>query len=182
MPAPSGDENAAAQCPDDTAPWFRHAFQEVAREDLGVAYSEVLRAFIEMERQKGFVKGTGKLVSSQERPAQVSEWVRDGRGRTKAMLAVTNVAAFEKTWWGWWLGMQPEWRECGTGGRPETPQKYGKGWGGMLGGQNGVLSVVASLYWWGYAEKMGATGSTQGGWEAAVKDVVWVLTGMAAGA
>ncbi|KAJ7251185.1 hypothetical protein B0H12DRAFT_993368, partial [Mycena haematopus] len=151
--------------------WFQTSFVEISRERVGAEYDALLSAFVEMEKGFGYAKGTGKLTTT-GRPQQLTEWVRDGRGRTKEMMEIADLAGYENGWWKWWKEMQPRWR-VGEGESLLTPAEYGDGWGGLTHGQNGVLSVVATLYWWGHAENTRGIYPTSG-WRAAVADTLWV--------
>jgi hypothetical protein len=79
----------------------------------------------------------------------------------------------------WWGSLQPEWREKDADGSWSVARGYGGGgreWGPLYQwGVNGVLSVVASLYFWGCS--VPETGRAE--WEAAVNDVAWMFEGMA---
>ncbi|KAJ6568309.1 hypothetical protein DFH09DRAFT_877301, partial [Mycena vulgaris] len=134
-------------CPNDAAQWFRLVFAEVSQEEVGGRYQELLTAFVELERAYGFENGPG-VLAKKGRPLQVSDWI--GRGRKKGPRAIPKVEKFEVQWWAWWRSIQPAWRKVGVDGRPlrGEGEVYGEDWGGLvLPGQNGVLSVVATLYW-----------------------------------
>ncbi|KAJ7458370.1 hypothetical protein B0H11DRAFT_1671726, partial [Mycena galericulata] len=165
-------------CGEDAPPWLQHAVGEVLRAKIGAKYEELLRAFVDLETAYAELDmSAGKLsVNVKERPRQVAEWIKDGRGRTKEVLGIADVGAFEAQWWKWWRGMQPAWRgEGGDGYEDGAPQEDARRWEGLVApGQNGFLSVVATLYWWACAEKAQPEGMTSTGWEAAVADVSWV--------
>lgn len=93
--------------------------------------------------------------------------------------------AYAQEWWTWWQILQPEWRVfdsdktgvcVGTGAvQPESLDA----WNCLLvPGANGLLGVVASLYWWGCGV-VGLEGKQrkeeEGGWTKAVEDCTWVL-------
>ncbi|KAJ7457582.1 hypothetical protein B0H11DRAFT_1738353, partial [Mycena galericulata] len=157
-------------CPEDAPAWFSNAFAQISREDVGPEYRSLLEAYIALEQGYGF-ESEGRL-SPRGRPAQVSEWIRDGRGRNKSVLAIPKMEVFEAKWWDWWAGMQPAWRRRDATGKPVRSEEYGQDWGGLVApGPNGLLSVVAALYWWACARK-------SEGWYAAVADTLWVLEGL----
>ncbi|KAJ7800261.1 hypothetical protein B0H14DRAFT_2276923, partial [Mycena olivaceomarginata] len=140
--------------PADAPLWFQNGFREVSREDLGPQYKTLLQDFIALERSTGFVqaaKGEGKpkgLKGSSLRPQQVMDWIRDGRGRSQVLRAIADITEFKNDWWAWWRGMQPDWRTAGD----NAAVPNGADWGVLaVPGQNGLLSVVACLYWWGCA-------------------------------
>ncbi|KAJ7436529.1 hypothetical protein B0H11DRAFT_1754797 [Mycena galericulata] len=166
----AGTGNDAPACPEDAPPWLRSALAQVSRQDVGPQYKRLLEVYLAVE--KGYDYASSGKLSPKWRPGQVTEWIRDGRGRTKSVLAIANVDVFEKQWWEWWGNMQPEWRLRDAKGRPVISEEYGEDWGGLVApGQNGLLSVVAALYWWACAEK-------SDGWEAAVADTIWVMRGL----
>ncbi|KAJ7835179.1 hypothetical protein B0H14DRAFT_2590444 [Mycena olivaceomarginata] len=74
----------------------------------------------------------------------------------------------------WWNSLQPVWRTKDVDGQWSVVGGYGDGgreWGPLYQwGINGVLSIVASLYFWGRAVHENA--KFCGRWEAAVGDVV----------
>lgn len=73
--------------------------------------------------------------------------------------------------------MQPEWREVGPGG--ELMRRGEGDWPDELQrpGQNGMVIVLLTLWWW--HEALGGDADTAG-WDAAVRDVVWVLSKLVA--
>ncbi|KAJ7202757.1 hypothetical protein GGX14DRAFT_370046 [Mycena pura] len=165
-------------CPDDAPAWIREGVEELSANELGPEYRRLVNMYIALERAHGFVKDpqpTGnnkpvKLVTG-SRPPEVGLWIK--RYRTGRM-DVKNVPAFESKWWKWWALNQPAWRGCRTDGRPEREDARGRSWGHLLAhGQNGFLSVVATLYWWGSAEQ--ENGDTSAVWLDAVRDVTWVV-------
>ncbi|KAJ7429178.1 hypothetical protein B0H11DRAFT_1769443, partial [Mycena galericulata] len=171
-------------CGEDAPPWLQHAVGEVSRAKIGPKYEELLSIFVDLETAYCELGMSGGKLSVKERPRQVTEWIKDGRGRTKEILGIANVGVFEEKWWKWWKGMQPEWRGIGGDGRGDGPPEEDAGrWEGLVApGQNGLLNVVATLYWWACAEKAGPEGTMSTGWEAAVADVTWVLRGLKAAA
>ncbi|KAJ7509962.1 hypothetical protein B0H11DRAFT_1701782, partial [Mycena galericulata] len=160
-------------CPEDTPAWFSNALTQISRQALGPEYKALLEEYIALER--GYSFETGGRLSPKGRPAQVLDWIRDGRGRNKSVVAIAKVDVFEQKWWDWWDWwgrMQPAWRGRDAKGRPVVSDEYREDWGGLVApGPNGLLSVVAALYWWGCTEK-------SKGWEAAVADTLWVMQGL----
>jgi hypothetical protein len=95
---------------------------------------------------------------------------------------VDDPATYAIQWQAWWDSLQPAWRTKDVDGQWLVVGGYGDGgreWGPLYQwGINGVLSIVALLFFWGRA----AHGNAEfcGWWEAAVGDVVWMFEGMAA--
>ncbi|KAJ7604358.1 hypothetical protein DFH06DRAFT_1021170, partial [Mycena polygramma] len=165
-------------CPEAPS-WFAPIFEEVSREEAPASYWELLRAWVELETSTNFVQ-RGSLPKG-ICPDQVSAWVRDGRGRTVEVQPIDDVGKFETEWWAWWTSLQPEWRGFRRGRRKPGEVEAvpdGADWGRLASaGKNGVLSVVAALYWWACAEAEEGNGSS-GGWEEAVADTTWVIRAM----
>ncbi|KAJ7016359.1 hypothetical protein C8F04DRAFT_924426, partial [Mycena alexandri] len=142
-------------CPSDATAWVKHAFAQVSRESLGAQFDEVLEAWIELEHNYGFVVGTSASSFSRvKRPQEVTEWIRDGRGRQVEIWPIANMAKFQQAWWAWWRALQPSWHvPLPEQEEPPAGVTGEKEWGKLrVPGQNGLLSVVAALYWWGVAE------------------------------
>ncbi|KAJ7081899.1 hypothetical protein C8R43DRAFT_1142883 [Mycena crocata] len=139
--------------PPKAAAWFKNALTELSRHRLGPAYRRLLSEWVELERGYRFCNGTKRLTTV-ERPTEVETWIRDGRGRTLEIVKIADVAEFAPSWWTWWKRLQPSWR-VGEKGELLTPEERGE-WGDLVApGPNGMLSVVATLYWWGYADTGG---------------------------
>ncbi|KAJ7256425.1 hypothetical protein C8J57DRAFT_954217, partial [Mycena rebaudengoi] len=97
------------------------------------------------------------------RPLKLKEWIGAGRGSCKgsrgAEPRIASVTVYGAAWWRWWSGLLPEWRQVeptaplGTIGRftqEEFPAQELTNWRWLcFPGPNGVLSLVAMLYWWG---------------------------------
>ncbi|KAJ7615075.1 hypothetical protein DFH06DRAFT_1013683 [Mycena polygramma] len=171
--------DARAVCPVDAPPWVKDAYQEISREPIGPRFEEMVDAWLRLEKSYGFVQGNGTLRTKdpKDRPGEVKEWVRDGRGRTMAVIPIPNRAAFEQKWWKWWTALQPSWRGSWRGRSSSAPcAPQGGGWESLaVPGRNGLLSVVATLYWWGCAEKKDGIEARSAEWEEAAAEVISVL-------
>jgi hypothetical protein len=85
-------------------------------------------------------------------------------------IHMINPDTFGKQWWKWWRNLQPVWRKNLLMGQiPEEPGS----WACLkIGGNNGVVTVVITLSWWGdYA------GENKSEWNAAVQDVIFAFSG-----
>ncbi|KAK6977646.1 hypothetical protein R3P38DRAFT_2580004 [Favolaschia claudopus] len=123
-------------------------------------------------------KGGQKGLSTRYRPPQVASWITAGRGGVGPTLS--DIGGYDESWWKWWAGLQPAWRvldaeRAGRFQREVYPEGGGEeNWQTLrFPGNNGALSLVASLYWWG--KRMD---EKQQSWEEAVTDVTWVLAGL----
>ncbi|KAJ7632083.1 hypothetical protein B0H17DRAFT_1217556 [Mycena rosella] len=91
---------------------------EVTKEELGREFEELVRMWIELKRKYGFKSGAAKW-SATDGPKVVAEWIRTGR-RFKTPPTIKNLVDFEKEWWTWWRGIQPEWCGAGSDGAPRA--------------------------------------------------------------
>ncbi|KIY60888.1 hypothetical protein CYLTODRAFT_427753 [Cylindrobasidium torrendii FP15055 ss-10] len=121
------------------------------------------------------------------RPAQLTRWVGTGRHRHGMRICVggeKEINAMVKAFVGWYGFLQPEWRE--KKGKeflhtePPSDKSPEDVWGVMLApGQNGLLSVLAVLSWWGSSifDKGVDTGKYDSKlWAHHVSDLDWVIT------
>ncbi|KAJ7017138.1 hypothetical protein C8F04DRAFT_907552, partial [Mycena alexandri] len=154
-------------CPLDAPAWVGNAFAQISGKDIGEHYEEVLDAWLGLERKYGFTAGSSNSSFSRvARPQEVTDWIRDGRGRSVGIRAIANLEAFEKTWWAWWTALQPAWRKPAQGQLSPPAAPGMMDWGKLIvPGQNGLLSVVAALYWWGVAEKEAGRSARSSGWD-----------------
>ncbi|KAJ7602793.1 hypothetical protein DFH06DRAFT_1023442, partial [Mycena polygramma] len=144
--------------------------------------------FFDFEAARGFADGSFQM-GNKERPKQITSWLTSGRKwRLPPTLGCElgtpeTEDAWVGIWWGWWRHLQPGNRIWAFGKltRPETAD-----WSKLAGmyGRNGLLQVMATLYWWGERVEDRLDGATvlrardtEGTvhWKAAVEDVTWVL-------
>ncbi len=107
-----------------------------------------------------------------KRPQAIGAWIQ--RARAPAYRpAITNVKQYTEDFSVWWQSLQPEWRRSLCGAGPYLLQQDGD-WTHMrrFSGINGLLSVVAALYFWG--DVVRGTPATKT-WLAAVADVSFVF-------
>ncbi|KAJ6503159.1 hypothetical protein C8R47DRAFT_968874 [Mycena vitilis] len=164
---------------DDTPAWMLHAFGELTREPIGQLFATLVTAWVELERSYSFAFGTATLKAT-HRPAEVKKWIADARGKTLAVVPITNMGKFVESWWKWWTVLQPSWRGSARGQREGLPAAAPDAdWSQLVvPGQNGLLTVMATLYWWGCAEKGTGMAERSQGWEEAARDVLSVLNGL----
>ncbi|KAF9007695.1 hypothetical protein BDZ89DRAFT_936810, partial [Hymenopellis radicata] len=109
------------------------------------------------------------------RPALVGSWLSYGRhtrGHERWVIDAASGSKFVADWEAWWKSLQPAWRAKDDAGRWNR-SSYGDGWGVLChSGVNGLLSVAATLSWWGsYCEDMAGDEEK---WKEAIRDVIWV--------
>ncbi|KAJ7436813.1 hypothetical protein B0H11DRAFT_2255890 [Mycena galericulata] len=128
-------------------------------------------------------------LSTKNRPAEVQAWIRAGRGlRAKGSYdaGITDLGDYAKRWTAWWDSLQPTWRKRGADGQWMVGGTYGEDWATLwFPGQNGCVSLVASLYFWGASKRaLGAAdgavwiGEERAKWDRTVQDVVWMVEGL----
>jgi hypothetical protein len=162
--------------------WLQKPLEEITKCDLNDAYTNMVSLLCDLERAYTFVNKTrGFPKVKMERPAQLSHWIHDGRGRGSLPI-ILDVPKFTKVWRDWWSALQPTWRQ----GEAELVRgDYdGMDWEPLYApGANSMLGPVACLYWWGCAVlgKDGGCVKVNGDikeWMDAVEDVTWVLDGL----
>ncbi|KAL1698292.1 hypothetical protein EV121DRAFT_218423 [Schizophyllum commune] len=168
-------------CPADAAAWFRDNFEVFDRPELGGVYLKLLGAWQALEAKNEFDIGKGTRLRDPRKPPVLKAWIQAGRApRTKKIPDIADVDAFAKQVWIWWASLQPEGREVDAEGLAQPSRDVVDDWGAALGvrGQNGMLSVVACLCWWGLANNE-AQRASDGLWCRLVEDATWVCEQMA---
>ncbi|KAF7969170.1 hypothetical protein HWV62_28178 [Athelia sp. TMB] len=170
--------------------WLGAPLLQITAQTLGEEYTHVLDLLCKLETAYGLKTTAGSFQAARGgkmplKPKWLADWVKDGRGRN-LKPEVLDVPAMEQSWWKYWLALQPTWR----GDTPPllapnisdlSPSQMN--WGPLVfPGLNGMLGIVACLYWWGRTT-LGLTSKsvpedkrgTLQGWRAAVSDTAYVL-------
>ncbi|KAJ7049785.1 hypothetical protein C8F01DRAFT_1264818 [Mycena amicta] len=174
------DEDGSVEviCPEDASQWLREIWPEIAGQGVTQSYNDLLAAFVAFERAQGWSDGD-KALSASARPKQVKAWIRADR---KATPQTTKLhKRYEEEFWTWWKFIQPAWRKAKTEWAAkdalQVNEQAGDSWAVLsVPGKNGLVSVIASLYWWGRDGVVGEGVSEA--WRNAVKDVTWALRRM----
>ncbi|KAJ7186916.1 hypothetical protein C8R46DRAFT_864987, partial [Mycena filopes] len=191
LPAPpQWDPDTIPVCPSEAAAWFANCYREVTATNLGGVFNGLLGVYIEVERGYKWEKGQGSsLGGTANRPKPLTQWVTAGRGLRGGGMAkgagpsIGSIAVFDDVWWRWWGRLQGSWRKA-EGSKPGRFERgaypeSAESWEGMRHpGQNGLLSVVATLYWWGKMVQTEGGKEDRESWTEAVADVKWVLKGL----
>ncbi|KAJ7921971.1 hypothetical protein B0H13DRAFT_1604071 [Mycena leptocephala] len=192
LPPPPLMALAIPPCPPEAPKWFTATYDQVTREDLGDSFNALLRVFAEIERSYRWEQGGKAGLGVANQPSAVADWIAAGRGGRGGPQAngrgpeIGNLAVFGTTWWDWWGRLQPDWRTRDGGNvsrfeRAAYPGATKENWRKLrVPGQNGVLSVVASLYWWGKKCRVAGEREDRESWAEAVSDVKWMLNGLLA--
>lgn len=128
---------------------------------------ELWQAF---ERANNFL-GPSRLASD-GRPACIAEWFKRARS-SNFRPDLGDIASFEQECYAWWMSLQPDWRK--TGGK-ELVRGDGDLTALAKGGQNGIVSVLAALFFW----EVGKGSHVSSMWSVIVSDIEWVLTEVSA--
>ncbi|KAG9226990.1 hypothetical protein CCMSSC00406_0008962 [Pleurotus cornucopiae] len=174
--------------------WFsKHMSKFVKLHKMPSEWTRVLKTFIELESQSSFANpsGPGTSLTTEHRPPQLAWWIGRARG-PDPVIASEDRDTFGEAWWKWWKGLQPSWRsvdeeiELQNRHRNYHPAicHAPNAWRGLdKPGQNGFLSIVASLGWWGQAfvnaypddEDWVMVDDDAPTWLFAAIDVTWVM-------
>ncbi|KAH7917593.1 hypothetical protein BV22DRAFT_1026074 [Leucogyrophana mollusca] len=155
-------------CPD----WFKKAYDYLLEPSLPTQYTSLLIQYIALEASTDF-EPTGSPFSATHRPKEVAWWIARKRPSQPPAL---DLAVFPRGFWDWWKSLQPEWRNIHIPTQSNTRKSredHGDWTALDKRGQNGFLSVMACLKWWGTADK--CKGCTDARWLIAVEDVQWVM-------
>ncbi|KAJ7846660.1 hypothetical protein B0H13DRAFT_1646553 [Mycena leptocephala] len=180
--------------PKDAPDWLANAIDFLTTIPLGPHFEALLEAWVRAEVAHGFDDNPTQGIPKTGRPEVLDEWIRAGRwvksGKATAKklskkkqlsFDVRDLEGYGKIWSTWWDSLQPAWRTKEADGRYSIGTEYGEDWGVLaIPGQNGSLTVVAGLYFWGSARRTPASvpDGMQEEWEAAVLDVAWMLEGL----
>ncbi|KAI5824190.1 hypothetical protein K523DRAFT_192053, partial [Schizophyllum commune Tattone D] len=169
-------------CPPTAQAWFRQNFILLDLPNLHHLYSALLDAWCRLEATNNFAIGKGsKARVDVPKPALLRDWIQAGRAsRSKKMPKVVKIDDFARQMWSWWAAMQPEWRKIDSTGRAAPSRDItGTGWGSALEvrGQNGMLSLVAGVCWWGLALERETIERCRS-WMYFMEDVTWVCNQM----
>lgn len=146
----------------------------LSSKDLGGGWLDLVSAWGRFEQAAGYVEAG--ILSSKGRPPCVGAWI--ARARTSNFqppLSGKNLKDLDRSFWKWWHNLQPQHRkdvEAEDG--VVLPQIVGDMEVIRRPGKNGLLSVLAALWFWGSAPQL-VNSTTLGSWAAAVDDVSWVV-------
>lgn len=156
--------------PDEGLLWIQNALEMVTTVDLGADWQTLVRKWVEFEGEHGY-KQEGKKLGSKGRPQSITDWIRRARNSSYRPV-IRDVKAFEASFWTWWTTLQPEWRLDNA----STGLLQGSGsWDALrCSGQNGLLSAIAALFFWGLSAE--GNRKDKAAWGAVVDDVLYALT------
>jgi len=131
---------------------------------LGQRWMELVAVWVDFEVEEGYKER--KKLSPRGRPPIVEEWIRRARSPTWRPV-IADLAKFERSFNLWWTSLQPEWR-VSSAGETAVGQDVG-GWENLRKpGLNGLLSLLAALFFWGLHVRDSNVDRIR--WSAAVDD------------
>ena len=144
--------------------WFTSAASMMTRKELGAQWIQLMNAWEAFEVKSDFKES--KKLSTASRPEAIKAWIQ--RARAPAWRPViTDTAAYEAEFKVWWATLQPNWRKSSSGN--VVFSRVDGDWEEIRRpGLNGMLSVMAGLFFWGMA--LGKSNEGQKGWKQAVSD------------
>lgn len=165
--------------------WTFSSLTEFASVTSGEEMAPLLLSLLKLERvfqEKGMKGSPKQSIPGINRPAIVGTWITAGRCDRSAgqnmNVAPAQLGKLEADFRKWWDGMQPGWRIRDKDGNWDRGSYEGD-WGNMVcPGRNGMLSVVATLSWWGRKVLASEHGGKK--WKVMVDDVKWVVDGLMA--
>ncbi|KAJ7236969.1 hypothetical protein C8J57DRAFT_1087867 [Mycena rebaudengoi] len=137
---------------DDAPAWLISGIASLRGQHLGCHFDSLLQSLIHIEKSFGYDNPKCGL-KSEGRPKAVALWINGGHGqKSKKVISVAkkDLGEYVQMWNVWWDGLQPAWRVRDADGYWSVSGEYGPDWDALdCRGQNGCLSVVAALYFWG---------------------------------
>ena len=142
---------------------------QINKPHLGDHWVELIRLWVEFEEKEGFKER--KKLGTKSRPAFVAEWICYAHSPTWRP-SITDVLTLETSFQAWWKGLQPSWQMSED--RLTVLDKMNGDWDQLRQpGLNGLLSVIACLFYWGC--KAQGNKKHHVGWASAMEDCMLVL-------
>jgi len=125
--------------------WFVNAIRKLQSKDIDTHFLTLVHTWAVFEVKEDYEEA-GKL-DAKHRPSEISDWIQRGRNE-KWNPPNLQADKYEQQFVQWWYHLQPAWRR-------ENDKDVA--WGNVVGdlghlrkpGTNGLLSVVAGLFFWG---------------------------------
>ncbi|KJA26036.1 hypothetical protein HYPSUDRAFT_133378, partial [Hypholoma sublateritium FD-334 SS-4] len=132
--------------PNGCPSWVTNALELLRSEDFGEEWDSLIVAWLKFEGKSGY-QGSAKL-GTHHRPRVIADWIQRARS-PKYRPEVKNINTLAADFIAWWKGIR----------RP---------------GINGLLSIVAGLFFWGHAIR-DAKPVAKERWLESVNDVSFVI-------
>lgn len=128
--------------------WFRTALSILQGDEhrLGQHWMELVAIWVNFEVKEGYKEQ--KKLSPRGCPPIVEEWIRRAQSPMWRPGIADLTTKFERSFNLWWTALQPEWHGSSVG-ETAVGQDVG-GWENLRKpGLNGLLSLLAALFFWG---------------------------------
>ncbi|KAF9521892.1 hypothetical protein CPB83DRAFT_911605 [Crepidotus variabilis] len=159
--------NSSSSAPD----WFKTGLEGLKDESLGPRWVALLKAWSVFEAKESYTE-ISKLLT-EGRPDLIGAW--KARRRVMIWRPSVDIHAFEESYRTWWTNLQPSWRV--VDGVIDRGLLDGDWESIRRPGLNGLFSVIAALYFWGFALFDEASRKV---WQSEVDDCHAVLSRLAA--
>ena len=140
-------DTLAVPLPEGAPTWFKNALQMFQSNgvDLGEEWVGLLRIWAKFEGQAAYQpQGT---LGTLHRPQVVKDWVKRARSATWRPI-INDTTDLENSYRKWWASLQPAWRRFEDGAF--ASDLADGDWTELRKpGINGLLSVLAALFYWG---------------------------------
>ncbi|KDR83153.1 hypothetical protein GALMADRAFT_134648 [Galerina marginata CBS 339.88] len=167
--SPASQAHESVIPPAEAPKWFCDALKMLQAEDLGDRWQEALRTWARFEQEHDYTEVA--VLKPTHRPSLIKEWIARARSPTYRPT-ITSLAQYTKDYNAWWASLQPNWRLL-PDGSVDFDAFDGKWEVLKRPGRNGLLSVLAALFYWGLAARKG---KGRDNWLEAVKDFDFVVT------
>lgn len=167
--AASSQDSSTTLVDTPDAPAWAVSLQLFCSITLGSEWDALLSNWVKFEEASGYQDGL--RLGTKNRPRAIADWIQNARKPT-FRPEIKNIGSFSVQFNAWWTSLQPDWR---TNGPDTVLLRDGEDWECLRRpGLNGLLSVIAALFFWGRAmQKLPAdAGAT---WLEAVDDVSYSI-------
>lgn len=150
--------------------WVPNALTLFRSTPLGLEWDALVRDWLQFEESKGF-EGSCKL-GSRHRPPIVADWIKRAR-KPDFPYEIKNLDKFVNEFNAWWRVLQPAWRLDDVS---DLLRRDGEDWDRLrCSGVNGLVSVLAALFFWGNHAQRGAV-VLNSRWLEALEDVSYAIS------
>lgn len=169
IPSTSSDTDTAVNGEDAQPKWVVMALSVLQSTPLGPEWDVLLRNWLQFEQNEGF-EGSTKL-GCRHRPPIISDWIRYAR-KPNFRSEIKNLSNFIREFDAWWRVLQPAWRHDDD---TDLLRRDGEDWECLrCSGVNGLLSVLAALFFWGCHVRESVTFKSR--WSEALEDVSYAVS------
>lgn len=153
--------------------WVSNALTVLQSTHLGSEWDLLITKWLAFEQTTGYDRG-GEKLGTQNRPRIIADWIKNGRS-PKFHPEIKDVGVLSAGVIAWWRGLQPDWRIDSNGDANSALCREGGSWEHIRRpGVNGLLSVIAALFFWGGAAQ-NAPGLSGRAWLEVLDDIGHVL-------